>query len=332
MPFDEEIFVNRWGAEPDPVLTALLESGAVVNSAELTANLQGAGLQYTIPFLKDIDNEDPLVNDGKTDLTTKEVEGDTQSGTAYKRWKGWTARDFINDVQGADPMGHIIGRVAKYWNKYRQRQIIALLNGIFGITGDTELSQHIYNVATTGSSVTDANKIGATTLNDAITKALGDHKDSFAMAIMHSNVAKTLENLQLLEYSKYTDPSGITRPLNIGYYNGKLVIVDDGMPVADSATATGEKEYTTYLLGTGSILMGKGNQSYPVEAMREPTKNGGQDTLITRVTEALHPNGFSFEPTTKKLIYNDTELFDSASWKRKMPHKTIPMAKLVTNG
>ena len=289
-------------------------------------------MQYTIPFLKDIDSNDPQVNDGKTRITTTEVEGDTQSGTAYKRMKAWTARDFINDVQKADPMGHIIGRVAKYWNKYRQRQIIALLNGIFGITGDTELSQHIYNVATTGSSVTDANKIGATTLNDAITKALGDHKDSFAMAIMHSNVAKTLENLQLLEYSKYTDPSGITRPLNIGYYNGKLVIVDDGMPVADSATATGEKEYTTYLLGTGSILMGKGNQSHPVEVARDAFENGGQDSLITRVTEALHPNGFSFEPETKKLVYNDTELFDSASWKRKMPHKTIPMAKLVTNG
>lgn len=289
-------------------------------------------MQYTIPFLKDIDSNDPQVNDGKTDITTSEIDGDTQSGIAYKRMKAWTARDFINDVQGADPMGHIIGRVAKYWNKYRQRQIIKLLNGIFGITGDTELSQHIYNVATTGANVTDANKIGATTLNDAITKALGDHKDSFALAVMHSDVAKTLENLQLLEYRKYTDPRGITSTLSIADYNGKLVIVDDGMPVADSTSATGAKEYTTYLLGTGSILMGKGNQSYPVEAMREPTKNGGQDTLITRVTEALHPNGFSFEPTEKKLIYNDTELWTSESWKRKMPHKTIPMAKLVTNG
>ena len=226
--------------------------------------------------------------------------------------KAWTARDFVRDVQKADPMGHIISRVAKYWNKYRQKQIIAMLNGIFGIQSDTELSQHVYNIATKESTVTDKNLIGATTLNDAITKAL--------------------ENLQLLEYSKYTDPSGITRPLNIGYYNGKLVIVDDGMPVAESSSASGQKEYTTYLLGVGSILMGKGNQSYPVEAMREPTKNGGQDTLITRVTEGLHPNGFSFEPAEKKLVYKDTELWTSASWKRKMPHKTIPMAKLVTNG
>lgn len=246
--------------------------------------------------------------------------------------KAWTARDFINDVQKADPMGHIISRVAKYWNKYRQRQIIKLLNGIFGITGDTELSQHVYNVATSDTTVTEKNLIGATTLNDAITKALGDHKDSFALAVMHSDVAKTLENLQLLEYRKYTDPRGITSTLSIADYNGKLVVVDDGMPVKESETASGQKEYTTYLLGTGSILMGTGKQSYPVEAMREPTKNGGQETLITRKTEALHPNGFSFEPSEKKLIYNDTELWTSTNWKRKMPHKTIPMAKLITNG
>lgn len=246
--------------------------------------------------------------------------------------KAWTARDFVNDVQKADPMGHIISRVAKYWNKYRQRQIIKLLNSIFGITGDTELSQHIYNVATSDATITEKNLIGATTLNDATTKALGDHKDSFALAVMHSDVAKTLENLQLLEYRKYTDPRGITSTLSIADYNGKLVIVDDGMPVAESASASGHKEYTTYLLGIGSILTGKGKQSHPVEPTRESIKNGGQDTLITRVTESLHPNGFSFEPTTKKLVYDDTELWTSDSWKRKMPHKTIPMAKLITNG
>ena len=78
--------------------------------------------------------------------------------------------------------------------------------------------------------------------------------------------------------------------------------------------------------------MGKGKQSYPVEPVRESTKNGGQELLITRVTESLHPNGFSFEPATTKLVYNDTELWTSASWKRKMPHKTIPMAKIITNG
>lgn len=335
IPFDEEIFMNRWGAEPDPTLTALLESGAVVMSPEITEALQGAGLTYTIPFLKDLadpSSSAPQVNDGQTNVTTTEVSGETQTGAAFKRMKGWTARDFINDVQKADPMGHIASRVAKYWDKYRQQRIIGALNAVFGISGDAELANHIYNIATTGSTVSESNLIGATTLNDAITKALGDNKAEFSLVVMHSNVAKRLENLQLLEYRKYTDPQGIQRQLSIADYNGKLVIVDDGMPVADSASATGEKEYTTYVLGTGSILMGKGKQSYPVEAVREAATNGGQDTLITRITEAIQPNGFSFEPSTTKLVYTDSDLDTSASWIRKMPSKSIAMAKIVTNG
>lgn len=246
--------------------------------------------------------------------------------------RGFKARDFIRDVQGADPMGNIVSRIAKYWNKYRQRMIINVLNAVFGITGDEDWAKHTYNIATSTDTVSETNLIGATTLNDAITQALGDHKNSFALAVMHSDVAKTLENLQLLEFRKYTDSRGITSTLSIGDYNGKLVIVDDGMPVAESATATGKKEYTTYLLGTGSILIGTGKESYPVEAVREAVKNGGQDLLLTRKTESIHPNGFSFEPTTAKLIYTDAEIASSENWVRKMPHKVIPMAKLITNG
>lgn len=246
--------------------------------------------------------------------------------------RGFKARDFIKDVQGADPMGNIVSRIAKYWNKYRQRMIINVLNAVFGITGDADWAKHTYNIATSTDTVSEANLIGATTLNDAITQALGDHKNSFALAVMHSDVAKTLENLQLLEFRKYTDSRGITSTLSIGDYNGKLVIVDDGMPVAASTTATGKKEYTTYLLGTGSILLGTGKESYPVEAVREAVKNGGQDLLLTRKTESIHPNGFSFEPAQAKLIYTDAEIANSENWVRKMPHKVIPMAKLITNG
>ena len=173
--FNEKAF--KYGVEhsrvPNLKTNELKKSKALKGSKDIRGVFTSQnGTVYAEIAIEGLLDGDAVNYDGKTDITTSEIEGDTQSGTAYKRMKAWTARDFINDVQGADPMGHIIGRVAKYWNKYRQRQIIKLLNGVFGITGDTELSQHIYNVATTGANVTDANKIGATTLNDAITKAL----------------------------------------------------------------------------------------------------------------------------------------------------------------
>lgn len=246
--------------------------------------------------------------------------------------KAWKARDFINDVQGADPMGNIISRVAKYWNKYRQRQIIATLNAIFAISGNEEWAKHTHNIATATEEVTDANEVSATTLNEAMTNALGDNKGAFALVVMHSQVAKKLENLQLLEYRKYTDAAGIERQMTIADYNGKLVVIDDGVTVTDSATATGKKEYTTYVLGNGTILMGKGKQSYPVETVREATKNGGEEMLITRVTEAIVPNGFSFEPATTKLVYEDADFANTENWKIKAPVKTIAMARIISNG
>ena len=35
------------------------------------------------------------------------------------------------------------------------------------------------------------------------------NKNKFGIAVMHSNVAKSLENLQVLEFWKYTDKNGI---------------------------------------------------------------------------------------------------------------------------
>ena len=50
---------------------------------------------------------------------------------------------------------------------------------------------------------------------------------------MHSDVSTGLENLNLIERLKYTDSNGIQRSLDLGTWNGKLVIVDDDMPVEE---------------------------------------------------------------------------------------------------
>ena len=114
--------------------------------------------------------------------------------------------------------------------------------------------------------------------------------------------------------------------------NGLLVVVDDSVPV-DTTTPTHPK-YTTYLLGKGVLRTAKGRVDVPVEKVREATKNGGQDTLITRLRETIHPNGFSFKVPSTGWTESptDAQLFDKANWERKFNHKAIPMARLITNG
>ena len=165
-----------------------------------------------------------------------------------------------------------------------------------------------------------------------MTDTLGDNKELYSMAIMHSNVAKTLENIQALDYWKQTDANGIQRPMRLASANGLLVIIDDSVPV-DTSVANLPK-YTTYLLGKGVLRTAKGRVDVPVEKVREATKNGGQDTLITRLRETIHPNGFSFKVPSTGWTESptDAQLFDKANWERKFNHRSIPMARLITNG
>lgn len=338
IPFDEELFLDMWGEAPDPYLTAMIESGAMVEDSTIEAMIQNKGNIYTIPFYNTLDGEDQNY-DGQTDIDTEEVGGGFQTGVVYGRAKGFFARNFAAELSGADPMGNIVASVSRYWQKRRQMRMIGIADAVFGITGASGNAKkwqdtHVLDL---GSNTADPRKISDTDLNDLATLACGDHKGAFGLAIMHSSVANTLENLQLLEYRKYTDPMGIARKMDIADINGYTVIIDDGVPVVTTG-GDGDnknlKKYTTYLFGNGVLRTAKGRVDVPVETVRDAKKNGGQDELITRMRETIHPNGFSFKVPTTGWTESptDLQLFNKSNWEAKFDPKAIPMAKLITNG
>lgn len=336
-PFDPDLFNLNWENAVDPVRTAITDSGAMVTSQQIGELISTGGDYYTVPFYKVIDGDD-LNYDGATNITASEPGAASQSGIVYGRAKGWTARDFIFDYNsGADPMQQITSQVAKYWNKKRQGRLNAILGAVFGVTGTGDFADwadHSNNLAVvTGGTVSDANKIGETTINDTIVNAVGDNAEIFTLAIMHSKIANRLANLQLLNYRKYTDVQGIERTMRIADINGLTVVVDDGVPVADSAVS-GEKEYTTYLLGRGSILTAPAPVKIPSEVERSAATNGGQDTLYTRIRETIHPNGFSFKKPSSGYTSSptDAQLGAKANWSIVGNPKNIALARIITNG
>lgn len=335
-PFDEDIFLQAWAAEPDPVRTALLSSGVMVADPLIASALQNDGNSYSIPFYETLTG-DPVNYDGGTDITSTETSGGYQSGIAYGRAKGFTARDFVAELSGSDPMGHIAASVGRYWDKVRQSILIKILDAVFGITGDDDWEKHTIDLSAAAGASPTPSLIEATTLGDVATEVLGDNRSAFSVAIMHSAVANTLEKLQALEYWKYTDANGMQRPMRIASANGFTVIVDDGVPT--TATSSGGSSttlgtYTTYLLGAGVLRQAPGRLDHPVEVSRDPAKNGGQDTLYTRIRESIHPNGFSFKIPSSSWTNSptDAQLAASENWERKFEAKAIPMAKLITNG
>lgn len=334
IPFDEELFLQMWGEAPDPVKTALLDSGVMVEDATIAGMIHTSGNLYTIPFFNVLGGT-PQNYDGRTDITAEEIDGGSQTGVVYGRAKGFFARNFTAELSGADPMGHIARSVGNFWAKYRQSVLIGILNAAFGVTGATGFAKTFAetHLADLSSATATPYKIGETDLNELATQAMGDQKSAFRVAIMHSNVAKTLENLQLLEYWKQNDAGGIQRPMNIGSINGYTVIIDDSVPVEDGGES-GLKKYTTYLLGEGVLRNAKGRVDRPTDTEYNPAKNGGQETLYTRMRETIHPNGFSYKVPSSGWTDSptDAQLFAAGNWSLRFDPKAIPLAKLVTNG
>ncbi|MCL1872967.1 MAG: major capsid protein [Clostridiales bacterium] len=334
-PFDPELFNYNWENAKDPTLTAMIESGAVVDNAELRQLISNGSDFYTLPFYHVIGGE-PSNYDGQTDIPSDYTEGGSQQGIVYGRSRGWIARDFTFDYNsGADPMQQITSQVVKYWQKHRQVRMLQIINAIFDIVGTgafADWANHITDISSSTTTVTDANKVGETTIGDASQKAVGDAADQIRLVFAHSKVATRWANLQLLGFRRYTDSRGIERQLRIGDINGRVAIIDDGAPYIPATTTEAEK-YVTYLLGIGAIQFAPASVKTPSEVERDAKTKGGIDTLYTRIRETIHPNGFSFaKPVGYTASPTNAQLANTANWSIIADPKTIPLAKIISNG
>lgn len=311
-------------------LAARLKDGVGGNfiTEPIKGNLDGAVVNY----------------DGKTNIESSSRKTYEQGKIVCGRAKAWTEKDFSTDITGAEflPQASMAGEVAEYFDGVDQDDILAILEGIYSMsdTAGTEfVKKHTYDVTAVGDG-----SVGAGTLNKAITKASGDRKSIFNLAIMHSDVATELETLQLISYLTYTDANGIQRDLEIGTWNGRMVVVDDDCPVehvAKSGDVEAYDKYTTYVLGREFIEYADCGAKVPVEMARDPKTNGGEDTLYVRQRKLYAPKYISFtkanmaslSPTTAELkqganweIVNDGD----ATSKTYINDKFIPVTRIIS--
>lgn len=331
--YDEELFNNAWTSEKDPTSTVLLESGAMVEDATIARLISTGGNYYTLPFYKDIEG-DEVNYDGATDITSTDTEDGTQSGVVYGRAKAWNSTVFVNDFTSADPMRNILNRVQKWKAKKVQARVISILNAILGITGAgkfADWNNHKMDItAPEDGTVTEANKIGLTTLRDLAVQANGDNADDYALAIMHSAVANRLSQFNVLEYFKYNNANGQELDVKVGRNGNMIVLICDEVPHA--VGASGAMEYTTFVLGKGVLLHANAPVKKPSDLEYDPKTNGGVETLYTRYRETIHPNGFTFAMETLPVSPTDLQLGNSANWSIVMNPKNIAIASLKTNG
>lgn len=338
--FNPEAFGAYVKRIPNVTRTELAKSRAVGANEQARSALsnQTGSLYARIPYFGRISGKTSQNNTGAADIQSTNTTTYEQGFVVASRMDAWTERSFSKNITaGVDFMDNVAAQIADYKMEVKQGILLSILNGVFAMTttGDTVaanaakdfIANHVFDITADGDGL-----VGAATLNSAMQKACGDNKAIFKMAIMHSVVATNLENMKLIKYLTYTDADGITRDLALGSWNGRLILIDDGMPVADD-------KYTTYVLGEGSVILDDIGDAVPYEMSRDPKTNGGQDTLYVRDRYICGVDGISFEkPSSITASASNADLANGANWNiindgtTAIPHKAIAIAKIVSKG
>lgn len=255
--FNGEVFQKYVDRVPNTRLTELIRSRAIVQRPDLASAMadQTGGNYITTPLKGLISGSSPLNYDGVTNITSQTTQTFSHSRVVVGRAQAWTEKDFSYDITGGvDFMENVAQQVAEYWDEIDQDTLVAILTGIFSMSdaeGGKFVNQHTHNIVSVQNSEGKTGMMDATSLNTAIQKACGDHKNKFSLAIMHSAVATNLENMKILVYLKYNDANGMERETGMATLNGRLVLVDDSMPTARSEVTAGV--YTVTLSSTYAV-------------------------------------------------------------------------------
>lgn len=299
-------------------LSALVQSGIITNNSEFDALASQAAPTVNMPFFEDLTGESEQIIEG-TDLEDNKITSNKDVAAIIRRAKMWSATDLSAALAGSDPMAAIGTLVAQFWSRDLQKELVALLDGIFGTIpageegtppAETRLASNLLDIS--GKSGNAANWSGSAFIDAE--QLLGDAKAQLTGICMHSATQAYLKKQNLLET---VQPSN---DVAFNTYQGKRVIVDDGCPVKNGV-------YTTYLFGNGAIALGNGNPAgfVPTETDRAKRKGSGVDYLINRKTMILHPRGVAWQNAVVAKTEGPSrkEVADPKNWKPVYESKQI---------
>lgn len=232
--FNPTAFKYKVGTVPNLKMNEIKKSRALAANPDIKAVFSSQnGTAYARIAMRGLIDGDAVNYDGETDITATSTKTFEQGVVVVGRAKGWVEKDFSYDITGGvDFMENVAAQVAEYKDGLDQDTILAILKGVFAMSTGTKNKEFVTKHTHDISNAVEGN-MSATSLNTATNKACGANKKKISLVFMHSDVATNLENLNLIAHLKYTDKDGIQRDLDLGTWNGKLVVIDDDMPTAN---------------------------------------------------------------------------------------------------
>lgn len=308
--------------------TAIFESGIITQNALLNQTANSGGNLVTIPFWKDLANDEPNVgtDDPSVLAVPKAITtGEQIARVAYLN-QAWSAMDLAGELAGSDPMQRIASRTSAYWNRFFQRRLLSSAYGILLDNVANDSSDMVYNIASESIAGQSAStKFSRSAFVEAVMTA-GDAFANVGAIAVHSTVYKTMLNNNDIDF--IPDSQG---NMTIPTYLGHRVIVDDGATVV-AGTTDGQK-YVSIIFGAGAFGYGVGSPRVPVEIERSALagRGSGVETLVERKTWIIHPSGFKINSTPAGLSHTNAELATAAAWDRVVERKNVGLAYLITN-
>ncbi len=303
-----ELF-NRYVINRTMELSALFQSGIVVNNAEFDHLASEAARTHNMPFFEDLQGESEAIIEDKESVKNKITSNKDVSTTIYRKM-AWEASNLSAALAGSDPMKAIGDLVAGFWARDMQKELISILKGVFGtITPEegaavTRMADHILDLASM--STAGAKIISASAFIDAC-QLLGDAQSQLSGVAMHSATKSYLKKQNLIATER--DSTGV----EFETYQDRKVTVDDGCPIESGGI------YTTFLFGNGAIALGNGSPTgfVATEMDRDPDLGAGVDKLYNRKAFILHPRGIAYTGATRENVETPTraELALAENWK-----------------
>jgi hypothetical protein len=325
-------FITSGLVTTSPLITENITEGDAFLIRNWAANIQGAA---QVPV------EGVMLNVNK--LGTAQ-----QRGIVHHRANVWGSSELAKLAIGEDPMAAIGAKVAAWTANAQQADLLATLQGLYGIPGTSVASYAMASMVIdgTGSGETDFSAAHVVR-GDGL---LGEDGDAYGILIIHPDVNAFLKIREMITYARAGELPGITASTIaagsitasnaiaadssgqfetndklVATFAGKRVIVSDDAPRTGTP---GNYRYMTYLAKPGAI--GLGFQA-PVrtEQDRDILTSGGEDVLKVQWDAVFHLLGSNYAGTVGTGEPSAATLALPGSWTKVFSNKNIPMVGIV---
>jgi len=303
--------------EKQATFPSLLNSGVALDNPKASELASGPGEAATIPFFKDITDQDDEIQVEDTEpVVDNKITSGAMKAVACNRVTKNSATAFSAQLSGEDPVGEIVAQMLQRRLKQRQKTLLAMTRGAFGSAGASGVAAPLQSVRLdsfdeSGDDATSDQLMSIDLFINA-KSLMGELADDLMGGALwlHPTILAALELADETSFDKASHG-----PWTIRTYRGIPIYTSESLVRAGT---TNGYVYDTYLLAKGIVAKGEKPQKtdvVDVAALQMEKKFGPNNEIIyDRTRFVMHLNGMKWVGTPAAESPTNAELGTIANW------------------